>query len=349
MPFDRLAATKGHTFQISAIVSVNDVVRQPPIPPHLLPVISTIDLTYWRTYDYCAAIIRLYASLERFILDVVGDWIRWVSNADPSRFTDSVQLIDRYTLGVSEILRRRREDRFSGIKPGELGESLAALHAKGDISSLEVEAFYAGLPNLKLRDLLSLLAAVEIQNASKWVLNFGPLVAFCRASNTTIEALLKDLVDRRNEAAHGNELPADVLGLQPLKDLANFVDYVCTAVSELVFERMTTIAIDGDGRANAALLGTVEHVYSKSNACVIRSAGNPMSVGMNVIARAKDRCRPSKITSIQLENVPHQNVSPNNGELVGLQLPVNPGRGTALYRLEGIPSIDGLLDWAQFV
>ncbi len=349
MPFDRLAATKDQTHQISAIVSINEVIRQPPLPAHLLPIISAIDLTYWRTYDYCAAIIRLYASLERFILDVVGDWIRWVSKADPTRFTDSSQLVDRYTFGVSEILRRRREDRFSGIKPGELGGSLAALHAKGDISSLEVEAFYAGLPNLKLQDVLSLLTAVEIQDAGKWVLNFGPLVAFCRASNATIEALLKDLVDRRNEAAHGNELPSNVLGRQPLKDLTDFVDHVCTAVAELVFERMTTIAIDAHGPAAAALLGTVEHLYPRSGACVIRSAVNPMNIGMNVIAKASDRCRPSKITSIQLENVPHESVSPSNGVLVGLQLPVNPARGTSLYRLEGIPSIDGLLDWAQFV
>ena len=137
--------------------------------------------------------------------------------------------------------------------------------------------------------------------------------------------------------------------MQPLKDLTEFIELLCTAITELIFDQITASVIDSSDVGSQALIGVVEHYFPKANACLVRATGIPVEVGINVVARGRNRSRPSSINSIQIDDVPHQSILPKKDDELGIRFPIELSPGTRLYRLDKIPPVNALLDCDQFV
>jgi hypothetical protein len=335
MPLAKLKIAVRQARGIAAIVGENEKIRATYVIGDEKQKQLDIDEHYWRTYDYCAAVVRLYGGLERFIFDVIADWVKFLAQHDPERLFLSSKAVDRYKYGASEILKRSSEPRFENVDLALLSEGLMYFVQGKPSNRLAIEAFFAALPNLRFADLQGLLAAVEIEDAGTWFANYRPLVELCEAENITVESQLKDLVERRNEAAHGNELPTDTLATNALGQLAEFVAMLCSALAELITHNISLYAIAE--RKNFAKIGDVINVFAQPKACLLRSGGNPISMGSPMLIKSGTRCFISRVIDIRLEGDSYLCVNPNPDDSIGLKFDILPIKAAEIYRLDLLP------------
>ncbi|MEB3830000.1 MAE_28990/MAE_18760 family HEPN-like nuclease [Phormidium sp. CCY1219] len=198
------------------------------------------DRTQWRIYDHCAVVIRLYAIYERFVEDLISEWLRDLPNLVPnySNLEDRVQNTHRE--GVGRLLLELRKNRFQHLSMKDILHGLYQGMAGDRDYQLIPEAFLFHEQNLRKEVLDKMFADAGIPNAWTWVKNYRTIKQFVeksRGSQNTAEAELKQLIQYRNDAAHGAEV-SQILSSQELLDLGEFVTALCEALAELVTYRV---------------------------------------------------------------------------------------------------------------
>lgn len=331
MPFKVLRELNNQVEQINAILNLNDELRQ-QIAIGLVQTATQIDAQYWRRYDYCAAVLRLYASFERFIIDSTQRWLDWIVANNYSLLSKSPSAVDRYRYGSAEILRRASEARFSKINLSSLVDALAALQNE-KVFALGTDALFATTPNIRFGDVTSVLEAVEVSEPRAWIAAYQPLVEQCEILQSTAEAFLKELVERRNEAAHGNRLPDDVWSIPVIKSASEFVLRFSAAVAELLAARM---AITGTSE-NVVYLGQVKEIFVRRQAFVVHSMPAGIWVGMKIVVVSKARCYVDVLQSIHLNGISANAWLSHEAEEVGYKLGKLPPATAQLY---SIPQIE---------
>ena len=338
MPFTILKALEIQISHIRNILDTNDELRS-KISNGELTTATEIDDLYWRRYDYCSAILRLYASFERFVIDALQKWLDWIVKNKLSILSQSEKAIARYRHGVGEILKRSKELRFSKINITALVDGLAALQNKKD-TPLGIEPIFADAPNLRLNDVVSALDSLELSGSSVWLNSFPPLKDCCEVSDTTAESFLKDLVERRNEAAHGNKMPDDFWSVALIKDAATFVLCLATAISEFIVSKMVSFAETEQANNEKFLthpqIGRVTEVFKKHNAFIISAKTVGLWEGMELLVVTNARCYVDLLTSIQLNG--HQTLAwmPTEEEEIGLCTKTTPSTNSKIYSLSEI-------------
>lgn len=337
MPFTTLKSLETQILQIRNIIDTNDELRT-KISNGELSTTATIDDLYWRRYDYCSAVLRLYASFERFVIDALQKWLDWIVNNKLSILSESEKATARYRHGVGEILKRSNESRFSKINLTLLIDGLAALQNKQD-TPLGIEPIFATAPNLRFNDVVSALESLELSDSSTWLNSFPPLQDCCELFDATPDSFLKDLVERRNEAAHGNKMPDDFWSVALIKDAASFILCLATAISELIVSKMVAIAeVEPINNENFQFqkIGTVTEIIKKHNAFVISANAVGLWKGMEVLVVTKARCYVDLLSSIQLNGFNTLAWMPNELEEIGLCTSTLPPKNARLYSLKEI-------------
>lgn len=335
MPFTTLKSLEVQVLQIKSILDTNEELRTKISNGEISTTVEIDDL-YWRRYDYCSAILRLYASFERFVIDTLQKWLDWVVKHKLPLLSQSEKVISRYRHGVGEILKRSTESRFSKVNIAALVDGLAALHSKEN-APLGVEPIFAAAPNLRFNDVVSALDSLELSGSSAWLNSFPPLQECCEVSDTTPESFLKDLVERRNEAAHGNKMPDDFWSVALIKDAASFVLCLSTAISEFIVSKMVGIAQvepkQSDSFFELPNIGKITEIFKKHNAFVISANAVGLWEGMEILVVTSARCYIDKLTSIQLNGFKSLAWMPNESEEVGLCTKILPPKTAKLYSL----------------
>jgi hypothetical protein len=316
--------------QIKGILDLNNELRSQIVAGTITPA-SQVDEQYWRRYDYCAAILRLYASFERFVVDATQKWIDWIVANKFELLAKSTTAVERYRYGTAEILKRSTEPRFSKINVTALVDGLAALQNERAFA-LSTDALFSTTPNMRFNDVTKVLESVELSQARDWLNGHRPLLEQCDAMQVTSEAFLKELVDRRNESAHGNKLPDDVWAPALIKDAADFVLRFTGAVTELIAARMA----ESGTSSNSILLATVTELFPRSSACVARVKPVGLWVGMKVLVVSNSRCYFDQVQSIRVGDLPAQAWLPLDEEEVGFGLTKVPPLRANLYSVQGI-------------
>jgi len=84
----RLREAQAHFDQIKLILRGCSRARE-QVPPHGLAngeSFGKVDIAYWKAYDHCAAVVRCYATFERFIVNAVDEWVHWSLTYNPQPF-----------------------------------------------------------------------------------------------------------------------------------------------------------------------------------------------------------------------------------------------------------------------
>lgn len=302
-----------------------------------------IDLGYWKAYDHCAAVVRCYATYERFVIDAVEQWVSWCLTFQPDRLLRSKSARDLYETGVAEILRRKSTIRFADVDRGKLGLGLTAF-SSGALpvgTTLTIDPFFATQPNLRLQHLTELFCAVELGSPTGWLAASEPLRALATDEGYNVEEELRQLVERRNEAAHGNHLPTEILGINELIARIDLLSNLCAAIYEFVLWQICRVELGddfGDG-----LLGEVTHVWPGSRAFELTVVRSPISVSSSVAMLREGTFALSSIQSIQLDDVPTPSYNGVPGVALGIQMDYLPSRGTRMIDPERIRGLSSLL------
>lgn len=264
------------------------------------PSFEKIDITYGRTFDYCATITRAYATFERFVLEVSEQLIEWCFQNDRIKFFESKKVQETYEIGVAEILRRHGEARFASVDKADLAHSLAALHGGAAPKKFLVDPFFATLPNLNVSHIDGLLANLGFADSlSTWMADSQEFTDYLESEGITVGDALKDLVERRNEAAHGNELPSNIWGPNELNVRLELLVRVCNKFYEFA---VYLIIKRADFATESAGLGVVTGLWKAAGAFELKTNSKAVSRDTPVVLFKRGALFTDKISALQIES-----------------------------------------------
>src|SRR4051812_15220422 len=123
MLWRNLGTTQRELMQIKKVLvtSGRDRDRQAPFGyDDIWKLDNELDHSYWKAFDHCATVVRAYATFERFVLNVVEQWVHWCLLYRPEIILKSETARSLYEAGLAEILRRKTETRFVDLDRGHL-------------------------------------------------------------------------------------------------------------------------------------------------------------------------------------------------------------------------------------
>jgi hypothetical protein len=327
----RLLAAQRQFDQVKSILTGANKARERDIPYGFeseLGVYGEIDIAYWKAFDHCAAVVRCYATFERFILDSVEEWVRWCLLYQPDRVLKSDSARALYESGLAEILRRKSDTRFADVDRARLAQGLALFYSYALPANpfLPIDPFFAVQPNLRLQHVIELFRAVELGSPANWISASVPLQVLCSEEGYNLEEEIRQLVERRNEAAHGNHLPTDILGTNELLSRIDLLTLLCTSIHDFVLAQVCRAEL-GDDFEKKGLIGRVTHLWPAAKAFELTLARSTLYVGSRIAMIGPGSFTGSSIKTIQVEGKPTLGFSGDAGSALGIQLDFMPSGG----------------------
>ena len=294
--------------------------------------------TEWRVYDHCAVVTRLYAIYERFVEDLVTDWVQRLPDLFPSYSDLEHRIRETHRIGVGRLLLDLTKNRFQHLSTeGVIRGLFLGVSGGEEKYELVADAFLLHEQNLRRDALDKLFADAGIPNAWGWVEKHRVVKHFVeevRANENTAEGELNELITYRNDAAHGATI-YNFLASNALLELCDFIETLCQALAELVtyqvIERQKSI---GQTRE----IGQITEWFKKPKAAVAAVEETTLSVGGNLFLVGEAYCQLARIESIRIDDVNKDTVETTTGMEVGLKFDVDARKGLRLY--SSIASID---------
>jgi hypothetical protein len=289
----------------------------------------------WLVYDHCSVVTRLYAIYERFVEDLIAEWLELLPDIF-TKYSDLEKSIkDTHQIGVGRLLLELKKKRFEHLSINEVIQGLFDGVTGQEKYKLIPDAFLLHEQNLRREVIEKLFADAGISNTWRWVEKHRKVKQFIeevRGSQNTAEGELNELITYRNDAAHG-AIVDDILGTKELLELGDFVKTLCQALAELVtfqvISRQTAI-----GKAKE--IGQVTEWFKKPRAGVAKIKEITLSVGEKVFLanEASSYCQLATIESIIINNLSCEQVITTNQEEVGLKFDIDAKKGLSIYVIQ---------------
>jgi hypothetical protein len=179
---------------------------------------------------------------------------------------------------------------------------------------------------------VKLFGYLGIKDCWTWVEKHPLVVAFMereRDKNETAATVLHNLVEYRNEAAHGNV--TETVSIEELKSIADCVVVICESLAQLL---TTQVVPRRQKLGQADSVGDVIHKFSNCTVGVRTRAGT-VAVGDELIVMQRRACYAVSILSIQTNDTPHERLEVADNQEIGLRLTLSVSEGARLVRLRG--------------
>jgi hypothetical protein len=288
------------------------------------------DATGWRIFDHCAGLTRLYTIYEQFVSELARDWLIML----PALVVDYKALekcvVDAHRIGVAKLLQNIDQARFSHLSCLEVTKGYVGALAGESPYELIPEAFLSKDHNYRRGVLEQLFASLSIPNSWAWIQKSRSVVDYLNsagkdaATPTGAESELREFIKYRNEAAHGPVDVDDVLGLSSILEMADFIEALCVAMSELGTWNVLTLK---SKRGGARRVGAVTERIA-NGAVVAFMSDVEIAVGDTLYVCGEACCYSATILSIRLQNKPKDELALSAETEVGLMfdLPVKKNR-----------------------
>lgn len=196
------------------------------------------DVKSWLIYDHCSCVTRLYAIYEDFVENLIKAWTLTLPQLY-SNYDDLPEKIrGTHQRGVAELLLKLMEKKTSRFSHLSVQKVIRGLYL-GNTDSIEydlvADAFLFHDQNLRKEALEKLFSDAGISESWNWIRKNRYIENFIKEYGNDPEEVLKKLIDYRNDAAHTtiNEID-NILRLNELEKLCNFIESLCQALAELV-------------------------------------------------------------------------------------------------------------------
>jgi len=281
-----------------------------------------------RQYDYNTIIISLYGYLERYVEDLITEYLTLLSSY-VTTFSELPPAIQTKHLSLSlELARKAEYQRFAGTV--KIEEIIARLHTSFDTPEkyqLNVEAFAQHNSNFRQTIVVNTFSQCGIQNVGQSLRHAEPLISFLEnedldrdvnaylgGGDDVVFARLNDLADRRNDVAHGTPV-GELLSNDILRSYIDFIEAYAGGLALVVYEHLLPFRLPC-----ATFLGPPIAVYNHAIACLNLPSGK-IELGDTLIAKTQEAGRPYKggpIREIQRDNVSIPEIIGGPGVKVGL-------------------------------
>jgi len=290
----------------------------------------------WQIYDHCAVVTRLYAIYERFVEDLITEWLEYLPFI-VTQYSDLEERIkDTHQIGVGRLLLDLKKKRFEHLSLNEVIQGLFNGVTGKKKYKLIPDAFLLHEQNLRREVLEKLFADAGISNAWGWVDKHRKVkqcIEDVRGSQNTAEGELNELITYRNDAAHG-AIVDDILSTEKLLELGDFVEALCKALAELVaYKIIERKALIGKARE----VGNIRHWLDNIRVARARVKEINLCVGTRIflLKETSSYCCMAKIESIEIDQITKNEVAITEERDVHLGLDVfDAKKGLLLYVIE---------------
>lgn len=264
------------------------------------------DRVEWRIVDYCAAVTRIYAIYEQFSHEMIREYLSLLQAA--LKFNELPNTVQTaYRLGMAKILEKKDGPRYGDLDLVELITQYN-LALSGNAYKLEPRVLLMQEQNLRLPELGRLMSNCGVQGIEAWIEKYrGIKEFFAEGDRLTATAAheLAELIEYRNEAAHGGIQVDDLAGTDVLLEFCDFIAALCEALAE----RVQLVSVDSliqSGQAQE--VGKVDSCI-RSGTVLIGPMTGKLRIGASVFLCGDDYCYRREITSIQLDGVDIQEIT----------------------------------------
>lgn len=292
--------------------------------------------TEWRVYDHCAVVTQLYAIYERFVEDLITDWLLILPGLVPCYSKLDKRIQSTHQTGVGRLLIDLNKNRYKHLSNQKVIRGLFHGVNGEDEYELLSDAFLFHEQNLHKDILEKLLADAGISKTWVWVDKHRAVKNFVEeisGTQDTAAGKLSLLIGYRNDAAHGEPID-DFLGFEALLELCDFVESLCQALAELVtfqvIERKKTVG-------QVKVIGELTEWFKKSKAGTAKVNDiYSLLIGdsLYLVSEGSSCCQLANIESIQIDNDFVNSVQTISGMEIGLKFDIDAKKGLYLYILE---------------
>jgi hypothetical protein len=153
---------------------------------------------------------------------------------------------------------------------------------------------------------------------------------------------LKDIVLRRNEVAHGNPDPSQLLGANELISRIQIIRSLGEELQKFTISCIVELALQKHG--DDCLIGIVSRHWHKHNAFELVSAKLPITLGERVLVIDNQLMSFDRISSIQIEGVSTGLYFGPPKTPLGLKMSSCPNKGAKIVRFSAISDFELLMD-----
>lgn len=298
-----------------------------------------------RRFDYSAVIVALYASLERFVEDLVISYAEVASRRDlytalPER------LVSKHLQKTAELLSRGRIDqaRYPGVTQHQLIENLFGCLSGATPYTLNPVAVAAHDKNIRYDELQTLLNVVDISHDA--VRRADPLIEWYigeqkmtgarpdAVPTLVVQQRLDNLVERRNDVAHRGGNPTDRLGIDEMRSLVEFVSALCRSVFTLFVSHY--LRKWHVGTSGAGLLTLSRAPLQKKHVWVVNPPSFQLRVTQPIFALSPGfLARWGRVQSLRIGTDDQAVIDPGGTHPVGVRLDFAAPAGAELYVTAG--------------
>ncbi len=288
----------------------------------------------WQVYDHCAVVTRLYAIYEKFVKNLISDWLALLPDLVPNYSNLEQSIQQTHQQGVGRLLQELKKNRFQHLTAEKVVRGLVLGITTNEKYELLPDAFLLQDQNLRKDVLEKLFADAGIKNAWTWVINHRNIKRFLEEvldNQNTAEGELNQLVSYRNDSAHGSV--KQFLGTKDLLSFGDFIETLCQALADLVTYH---VILHKTSTNRARNIGKITEWFNKPKAGVAKLKDIRLSVGnpLFLVNESISYCQLAKVESIEINDVFQDEVEIATETEVGLKFDIDGKEGLSLYVIE---------------
>lgn len=302
-----------------------------------------------KIFDYKLTILIIYGAFENYIESIISQYILNLNGAIElfsklpeqmrSRHTElSAKLIGSVCAGYSK---------YDQMDNADIVRRLYSCYATPQNYQLNVHAFTQHSSNLRINTIRELFAGIGIPAIDMSISKRDEFTAYLQQANPEFNIisesqnnalyrekcflLLDDLIERRNDIAHGvDDADDNILSADVLIEYADYILALSTAIYLIVLEEYAKTTIFSQGK-NTIYLGNPIAVYRNCILC-FNNNHNKVSVG-DIIAgvNTRKKVRLGRIETLQIEGEPIDYVSPESSVDFGAKVDFHANRQYTYY------------------
>lgn len=289
---------------------------------------SAADATNWRIIDHCAAVTRTYALFESFVQQILREYLAFLAGAY-SLSALGPDFKAKYTRGIGQILLDQDKLRYHNLDLATVVSAASDALANKSGYQLQPEALLRAEQNLRMGELQRLFGQCGLSGIESWITSHRAVKEFFATQSRLSETAaseLKQIVEYRNEAAHGDV--DDVLGAEVLVEFTYFFDALCRSILDLI-QYDTLRRAKEIGRA--IVFGVISERF-QDDIVVAKVTNATLSVGDGFYVFSKGLTMIAEVKSIKLNNADMQTITIAKETEVGLRIGVRAKVGCELVR-----------------
>jgi len=292
--------------------------------------ISLTNTTEDRIFRHCAVMSQLYGLYESFAESMLSSWL--VRLPKYYNFSElPVGFKNAYNNGIARIIQKVDLRRYEHLSlPSVVEKYLAALQGVSPWEFVD-DALTHHDANLRQSEFVTMFGSVNLTEIWPSLERNRHIRAFKSetGSDESLDNLILDLVNIRNEASHGT--PDEILSSDVLREWIVFVRAFCTALADVVTHR---IVIEEVKKNPDSIIGMVTEEFSENVIIAVCERGS-IRVGDTIYFLRTTDCTGSMIESLQVDDVAQKEIQLNGKALeIGIRTTLKVYEKSQLVRLD---------------